>query len=118
MYCQQSITTFDGILVIFRKKQFDHCFFESSSRDGKKDLFSQKRAERIDWIKAALLDPHGELYVGWDRKRKRYDKRRRVTIVMREYVVVIRLKGLKTADFVTAYVADIPGTIRTGFDSG
>jgi hypothetical protein len=44
VYCCGPITTFDGIKVRFRKEQFDHCFFESSKRDGSKDQFSLLRA--------------------------------------------------------------------------
>lgn len=108
VYCAGPVVTFDGIAVRFRKDKFSHCFFESSRRNGVKDVFSTKRAERIDWIKAALEDPHSERYEGWDKQRKRYDATRRVTLVMGEYVVVIALKGQRRADFVTAYVADTP----------
>lgn len=101
--------TFDGIAVRFRKHRFDHCFFESSHRDKVKDRFSTLRAERMDWIKAALADPASERYWGWDGKKKCYDHTRRVTVVMGNYVVVIMLTGAKTADFVTAYVADTVG---------
>ncbi len=82
-----------------------------------------KRAERIDWIKAALQDPDSEREVGWNKQKKRYEKSRRVTIVMQNYVVVIQLTGHKKANFVTAYLADTPGSksrpstvdqIRTG----
>ena len=108
VYCGCAIQTFDGIAVRFRKANFDHCFFESSKRDRAKDQFSSKRAERVDWIKHALEDPHSERYQGWDRDRKAYDRNRRVTIVMGDYVVVIALVGPKDADFITAYVADSP----------
>jgi hypothetical protein len=111
VYCRGDITTFDGIAVRFRKKNFDHCFFESTSRNKDKDAFSPQRAERIDWIKAALQDPNAELYVGWDRERKRYDRSRRVALVVGDYVVVIRLEGNNTAQFITAYVADDPATL-------
>ena len=74
--------------------------------------FSIKRAKRIDWIKAALQDTDAELYVGWDGRRKRYDRRHRVTLVVGNYVVVIRLSGIKKAQFVTAYVADSPSTLQ------
>ena len=104
VYCQWPILTFDNIAVRFRKKDFDHCFFESVQ--AKDDTFSPKRAERIDWIKTALEDPNSERYQGWDKKRKRYDSSRRVTIVMGNYVVVIELIRANTANFVTAYVAD------------
>lgn len=109
VYCRGPIRTFDGIAVRFRKRDFNHCFFESTRRDGSKNVFSRKRAERMDWIKTALQDPNSERYQGWDRVRKRYDKTRRVVVVMGNYVVVIALTGSKTADFVTAYVADTPG---------
>ena len=81
--------TFDGIEVRFRKQHFDHCFFESVVT--KDDTFSQRRAERIDWIKAALEDPNAELWVGWDNKRKRPANDRRVVIVVQNYVVIIRV---------------------------
>ena len=68
-----------------------------------------KRAERMDWMKAALQDPEAERYQGWDKSRKRYDKGRRVTIVMGCYVVVIAITGANSADFITAYVADSAG---------
>ncbi len=106
MYCCGALPCFDGIAVRFKKKDFDHCFFESSNRDGVKDQFSTLRAERIDWIKAALQDGHADIFVGWDKKRRRYDHGRRVTLVMGNYVVVIRITDGKKASFVTAFVAD------------
>ena len=112
VYCRGPITTFDNIQVRFRKNCFDHCFFESTQRDQTKDQFSTVRAKRIDWIKAALQDRNAELYVGWDKKRKRYDNSHRVTVVARDYVVVIRLTGRGKARFVTAYVADSASTIN------
>jgi len=108
VYCSTPTRTFDGIEVRFRKGDFDHCCFEASRRDGVKDRFSRKRAERLDWIRATLQDPNSELYVGWDKNLKRYDRGRRVALVMNDYVVVIALKGQDQADFVTAYVADTP----------
>ena len=45
-YCRGPIRAFDGIEVRFRKRDFDHCCFESSRRDGAKDAFSQPRAKR------------------------------------------------------------------------
>ncbi|HNY26194.1 MAG TPA: hypothetical protein PLA90_12850 [Candidatus Sumerlaeota bacterium] len=108
LYCREPVETFDGIQVRFRKRDFDHCCFESSQRNNRKDLFSTKRAERLDWIQAALQDPNSERYQGWDKKKKCYDATRRVTLVMGDYVVVIALKAPKEADFITAYVADTP----------
>lgn len=110
VYCKGPIKTFDGITVRFHKSMFDHCFFESSRRDTNKDTFSIKRAERIDWIKKVLQDPSSEKYVGWDRKKKRYNKKRRVAIVMGNYVVIIQLTGSDKANFITAYLADTGGS--------
>lgn len=109
-YCREPIATFDEIMVRFRKNKFEHCFFESSRRNGIKDTFSPPRAERIDWIKATLEDPDSELYEGWDSVKKRYDRSRRAAIVMGNYVVIIAFTGPGKADFVTAYVADTPST--------
>ena len=109
VYCRGPTATFDGVAVRFRKGNFEHDFFESSNRDDVKDLFSWRRAERIDWIKAALQDASCELYQGWDRKKRRYDPARRVAIVMGNYVVVIAMVGPRDADFVTAYVVTEPG---------
>lgn len=111
VYCSGTINTFDGIEVRFRKDRFEHCFFESTKRNQVKDQFSTLRAERIDWIKTALQDKNSELYVGWDRKRKKHDKNHRVTVVLGNYVVIIRLTGKGKTYFVTAYVADSESTI-------
>lgn len=105
-YCVDAVLTFDNISVRFRKQMFDHCFFESSMRNGTKDRFSQLRAERIDWIYAALRDTGAELFVGYDSARKREDPSRRVALVQANYVVVIALIDRANAVFVTAYVAD------------
>jgi hypothetical protein len=112
VYCCGVLQCFDGIAVRFNKSDFDHCFFESSRRDGVKDQFSPLRAERIDWIKAALQDGQADLFVGWDSKKRRYDHGRRVTLVMGNYVVVIRLMGSLKARFVTAFVADSDRTLK------
>lgn len=101
IYCRQPIKTFDGIMVRFRKGMFDHCFFESIH--AKDDTFSQRRAERIDWIKSVLQDANAELREGWDNKKKCPAKDRRVAVVVNNYVVIIRIRGVK-ADFVTAFV--------------
>ena len=108
VYCRGKIETFVGIKVKFRKSRFEHDFFESSNKDQEKDTFSIERAKRIDWIKVALETPHSERRVGWSKKYKCYDRKRRVTIIMGNYVVVIELlkKNGKKADFITAYVAN------------
>lgn len=111
IYCAGAVTTFDGIAVRFQKRDFDHCFFESSQRNRVKDTFSQLRAERMEWIAVALQDATADRFQGWDRDTKTYDKTRRVTLVCGNYVVVIALTGAKAARFITAYVADTPSTL-------
>jgi len=112
VYCHKPITTFDGIEVRFRKDRFNHCFFESSQRNKIKDRFSKIRAERIDWIKHALQDKNADIFWGWNKKRNKYDKYRRVVVVVKNYVVVIRITGKKKAKFVTAFLADSKSTIN------
>jgi hypothetical protein len=109
VYCKGPVMTFDGIPVRFRKNDFDHAFFETISQ--KDDTFSKKRAMRMDWILAALQDAGAERYVGWDKKKKRYDSLRRVTLVKQDYVVVIALDKKGGANFITAFVADTPRTL-------
>ncbi len=104
VYCQRPVITFDAIPVRFRKNDFDHAFFESSHRDGVKDTFSVLRSERIDWIKHTLQDPSSDLYVGWDGKRKRHDRSRRVAVVQENYVVVVRLNRGAEESFIGSFV--------------
>ncbi len=114
-YCakKSGIKTFDGIPVYFKKDRFNHAFHESSKRDETKDIFSRQRAERIDWIAHALRDTLAELYIGWDNRLKRHDKRRRVCVVQGNYVVVIRFNHPRTkAFFVTAFVTDTSATMQ------
>jgi hypothetical protein len=113
VYCSGPIPTFDGIMVRFRKEDFLHCFFESSNRDDQKDTFSTRRAERIDWIKAALQDPKAELFAGWDRKRKIHDRDRRVCVVSGDYVVIIALTDKDKAYIITAFVIDDPRVLES-----
>lgn len=110
-YCRQKIITFDNLRVYFRKTKFGHVFYESSSRDGRKDVFSRRRAERIDWIKATLEHPKAEFYQGWNKDKKVHDCDRRVSVVYEDFVVVIQIKRdineqIIAAEFVTAYSAD------------
>ena len=111
IYCAGALTTFDGIAVRFQKRDFDHCFFESSRRNRVKDTFSTLRAERLEWIAVALQDAAADRFLGWDRDSKTYDKTRRVTLVCGNYVVVIALTGTTSARFITAYVADTSRTL-------
>jgi hypothetical protein len=111
IYCVGAVTTFDGIGVRFQKRDFDHCFFESSQRNRIKDTFSPLRAERLEWITVALKDAAADRFQGWDRDSKTYDKTRRVTLVCGDYVVVIAITSATSARFITAYVADTPSTL-------
>jgi hypothetical protein len=111
-YCRMTVFTFDGLMVRFRKDDFDHCFFESTQRNRIKDRFSTLRAERMDWIKAALADPNADRFIGWDRDTRQYRKDRRVTLVCGDYVVVISLIDAQRARFITAYVADTPNSLQ------
>lgn len=106
-YCDVKISTFDGLRVYFPKRQFEDAFFESADRRARdKSVFSLARAERMDWIRAALEDPTAELYQGWDRDRKVIDRDRRITLVYGNYVVVLLVRGKhNSAIFITAYVA-------------
>ena len=111
-YCCGPVDTFDGIAVRFRRRDFNHAFFESSSPKHKDDLFSIQRAEHIDWIKATLQDPDADLYVGYDNKKKRTVHNRRVAIVKGCYVVIIALTGSHSAVFITAFISHGPAPGR------
>ena len=110
IYCRSIILTFDEIRVYFSPVRFNHVFFESTLRDGRKDMFSFVRAQRIDWIKSTLENPDAKLFQGWDRKMRRYDAGHRVAVVYESFVVVIKMSmkknGTLKANFVTCYQAD------------
>ncbi len=60
----------------------------------------------MDWIEAVLLDKEAEIFVGWDREKKKYNNSRRVSIISPEnYVVILNIIKEKEAKFITAYVA-------------
>ena len=104
-YCAGPIPTFDGIMVRFRRRDFDHAFFESSSPNSKDDTFSDDRAKRMDWVKLALSDPSADIRVGYNNRLRQDDFARRVAIVKGNFVVIIRIVKDKQAEFVTCYVA-------------
>lgn len=110
IYCQTPLVAFDNIPVWFAKSRFNHAFFESTRRNKIKDQFSHERSQRIDWIRATLQHPNAELYCGWDKCKKRYDPKWRVSVVYGNYVVIIQLTkkhdGTLKGHFKTAYVAD------------
>ena len=109
-YCRGVITTHDGMRVYFSNSDFAHAFFESSGRRGENDVFSPVRAERMDWIAAALADPNTVCYQGWNKRRKCYDPTRRVAVVVDDFVIVIGISrkqdGHLKANFITCYQAD------------
>ncbi len=110
VYCRDKIYTIDGIRIYFHPHQFGHVFYESSARDGHKDMFSRTRAQRIDWIKATLQHPKAEWFQGWDNKARQYNPRRRVAVVYENFVVVVMLglkkDGAMKGNFITCYQAD------------
>ncbi len=116
MCCRAAIVTHDGIRVYFSKDDFGHAFFESSGRRGEKDLFSIARAERMDWIAAALADPAAICYQGWNSKSRSYNPSRRVTVVVQDFVIVIALglrrDGTIKATFVTCFQADNKSNVK------
>jgi hypothetical protein len=109
-YCRGTVMTFDNIRVYFDRDKFRHAFYESSKRDGIKDRFSPIRAQRMGWIESTLICPDAELYMGWDKIKRRYDASNRVSVVYEDFVVVIRLChkeiGVLKGEFVTCYQAD------------
>lgn len=96
--------------VYFAAHNFDHAFFESTQRDGFKDVFSLQRAQRMDDIATALADSTIERRAGWDKDSKSHHHSKCVTVAVDDFVVVIRLgltqKGFLKGKFVTCYVAD------------
>ena len=58
------------------------------------------------WIKDVLTDPDAEMYVGYDSKSQSYTNSKRVSVVKKDYVVVIQLYKEGEARFITAYNAD------------
>jgi len=111
-YVSQHIDTHDGIRVKFYDDNFDHAFFESSGRNVSKnsafhkDVLSYQRLSRIHWIREVLEDPYAEMYVGYDSKKKSYNRSSRVSVVKGNYVVVIQIYRERMARFITAYVAN------------
>ena len=108
--CRAAITTHDGIRVYFKPNSFGHAFFESSNRRGADDIFSTARAERMDWIAAALADPNALCLQGWDKGTQAHSARRRVTVVVQDFVIVLALTtsrtGVLKANFVTCFKAE------------
>ena len=72
----------------------------------------------MDWIAAALRDPSAGLFYGWDNVHKKINPKRRVAVVIGNYVVIIQISHKKKneAFFITAFVAgsDTINKIRGG----
>lgn len=110
-YQREKIFTYDGIRVYFKPQTFGHAFYKNSKNTaGPKDEFSPERAERMDWVKAALESPDAEIFMGWNKATKAYDEHRRVSVVFENFVVVIELglnrQEILKGNFVTCYVAN------------
>jgi hypothetical protein len=110
MLARGVISTHDGIRVYFGRDTFEHAFFESSDRRGADDVFSLARAERMDWIAAALADPNALCVQGWNKQLECYTPKRRVTVVVQDFVIVLQLStkrdGTLKANFVTCFKAE------------
>lgn len=109
VYCDPAnpIITFDGIKVKFFRDNFEHAFYESKNwKKGDKTIFSIQRAEKILWIKDTLKDQNAVLKMGWDKKTKSFKTARRVAVVKGNYVVIIHIKNIREAKFITAFEAD------------
>lgn len=109
-YCRSEIFTIDNIRIYFSPQKFGHAFYENSTqRQGPKDQFSPERAQRMNWIKDALIDPEALLLFGWNKDKKIYEKSRRVSVIYEGFVVVIELglgKNKLKGNFVTCYLAN------------
>jgi hypothetical protein len=46
----------------------------------------------------SLIETCLTLYAGWDKDKRRYDHRKRVTLMIEDFVVVIRMKSVTEAD--------------------
>ena len=110
-YCLRPVTTFDGYRVTFKWDMFYHAFYKSTQKDRMKDEFDPERAKRMDWIKDVLEDAKADLRVGYDNKKQKILPNSRVAIVVKNYIVVIRITDWsnKRAMFVTAFIATEEG---------
>lgn len=60
----------------------------------------------MPWIRSVLEDKEAQMYIGWDRDKKKYNEDRRISIITPEnYVVVLNIIAEDKAKFITAYVA-------------
>lgn len=106
VYCSGPIVTFDGIEVRFRMNDFLHLFYKENHSDRKRDVFVYQRAERLEWIKAALEDDEASLFFGWDTAKRRVFYDRRVAVVQTNYCVIVNHTDVNKANIITAFVLD------------
>ena len=108
-YCNKEIKTHDGIVVKFFEDRFEHSFYKRTKKTwkSKKDIFSQERGERMDWIKYVLNDPTITPKKGYDKATQSYDSTSRVAFLNSEnYLVVIYINQNGEGKFITAYLVD------------
>ncbi len=114
-YVRAEVRDWDGRRVLFRAMNFNHAFSESSDyrlAAGIHDVeFSLLRAQRIYWIKLALVAQDVRIEVlAQQRRDDRGRMRRRRTLVVLENRYVVVLEPCSTEgfefQFITAFVAD------------
>ncbi|TYB33044.1 MAG: hypothetical protein FXF49_08385 [Flexistipes sinusarabici] len=109
-YCKKPVITHDNIPVYFKYNSFNHICYESSNRDGNKDIFSTARAKRLPWIRHTIESPKSILYQGWNKKSNTYDPTRRVAHLYENFVVIItigmRKNGALKGNLLTCYDAN------------
>lgn len=109
-YCKQPLISIHGFPVHFSPAAFPHAFYESSKRDGVKDLFSEARSTRMDWIGETLRDPNADWFEGWNARQRAYDANQPVCVAYGDFAVVVRIAtrrdGKLKANYVTSYWAD------------
>lgn len=107
-YCKTPLITHDGIPIYFPKHRFTHAFFESVQ--GHKDVFSQNRAQRMDWIRATLTSSTATLYQGWMNDIQQHSPSSRIAFEFEKFVVVVRLyldkNNVLKGNFITCYHAN------------
>ncbi|GIM45982.1 hypothetical protein DNHGIG_15310 [Collibacillus ludicampi] len=106
-FCTRPIITHDGFNIVFRQDRFDHAFFKSQDRRLRdKSEFDWDRAQRMDWIKKVLQDPHVITYQGFDNIKYRIDPLRRVSVLTDDmYAVIIEFnRKLTKGFFITAFM--------------
>lgn len=114
-YVEKEIYDFNGNLVIFPYKQFDHAFTESrdyKNSQGIHDQFSKKRARYILWIKKVLMKDTGKIDYKFEYRSEVREKRgkrviaRIYAVIEEKYIVVLDKKEDKLY-FVTGVPLDL-----------